>query len=71
MLNKSAFTDKIHKKLLKSELAIAPDISHPNIVRVHDLLKDEEHYYIAMEYAPLGDLYSYFIAKYEREGMNV
>ena len=63
VLKKRAFVDEIHKNLLMNELAIACKINHPNIVPVHDLLEDERHYYIVMEYAPLGDLKNHLIAE--------
>ena len=43
--------------LMKNELQILEGISHPNIMRVYELLHDEKYYYIVSEYIQDGHLY--------------
>jgi tetratricopeptide (TPR) repeat protein len=45
-----------HTEMFLDEARIVANLSHPNIVQVHDLGCDEQGFYIAMEYVPGGDL---------------
>jgi serine/threonine protein kinase len=38
------------------EYEVVAKVSHPNVVRIHDLGIADDHAYIAMEYFPAGDL---------------
>ena len=42
----------------KHELEIVEEISHPHIVRIYELMEDDENYYIIMELMKGGDLWS-------------
>lgn len=42
------------------EMGVLKSISHPNSVRVYELLEDKDHFYIVSELAREGDLYQYF-----------
>lgn len=44
------------EKYLPQELAALTHLHHKNIVRVHDIFRANERLYIAMEFAPNGDL---------------
>ena len=44
------------EQLNKNEFEIVEQIAHPNIVRVYDLLEDENNYYIVMELMRGGGL---------------
>jgi len=52
-------TDKKTIERFRNELKMARDISHKNVCRMYDLNKDEETYYITMEYVPGEDLKSF------------
>ena len=52
-------SSKINQKLMKSELQILEDISHPNIVRIFELLEDDSYYYCVAEIMKHGELYEY------------
>ena len=45
------------KALMENELQILEDISHPNIVRIFELLHDENNYYIVSELMRHGELF--------------
>lgn len=49
-----------HKDFLKvrKEVKILLGLQHENIVQVYDAFSDKHFYYIVMEYAPGGDLFS-------------
>ncbi len=46
---------------VKKEIEIMKDLSHPNIIRMYDVIyeNDFDNVNIVMEYAPLGNLYDY------------
>jgi serine/threonine protein kinase len=44
--------------LIKSEIAISKELSHPNIVKFIDEMEDEENYYILSEIIKGADLNS-------------
>lgn len=43
------------------EIAILRDISHPNIVRLHEMVETEKHIGIILEYASGGELFDYIL----------
>ena len=44
---------------MKNEIQILENISHPNIVRIYEIVHDDSNYYIISELMYLGDLYVY------------
>ena len=44
-------------KLLENELSILGSKSHPKIIRIADLMEDEENYYIFSEVVEGGELF--------------
>lgn len=48
--------NKIYRGLLQNEIQILRELSHPNIMKVHDLLEDENHYYVVSEYLKGGSV---------------
>lgn len=51
--------EAIRRKMLNSEIAVLEDTDHPNIAGPRDLLRDEQHCYIVMDYFADGDLFDY------------
>ena len=47
----------------KKEISILKKVNHPNIIKIYNVLEDEYNYYIIMEYASKGDLFSYIVNK--------
>ncbi len=43
--------------LLQNELSILGEKSHPNIIRIVDLIEDNENYYIVSEVVKGGELF--------------
>ena len=41
---------------LKYEIDVMKSLKHPNIVKLYDVIEDEEYYYLILEYCKLGDL---------------
>ena len=39
------------------------ELSHPNIVKLYDVLEDDEHLYLVLELAEKGQLYSKLLQK--------
>jgi serine/threonine protein kinase len=44
---------------LPRELDVWPRVSHPNIIRMHDYILNEQKIYMMLEYADGGDMLSY------------
>ncbi|MGD2089049.1 MAG: protein kinase [Candidatus Aminicenantes bacterium] len=49
-------TDAKYIEMFVDEAKIAAELSHPNIVQIHDLGKKDDYYFIAMEYVSGKDL---------------
>jgi serine/threonine protein kinase len=47
----------VYVKLLKNELSILSEKSHPNLIRIVDLIEDNECYYVVSEVVKGGELF--------------
>ena len=47
------------KNLMEKEIHIFSQISHPNIVRIYEVLEDANNYYIVSELMEHGQLYDF------------
>ena len=47
------------KNLMEKEIHIFSQISHPNIVRIYEVLEDANNYYIVSELMEHGELYDF------------
>ena len=43
--------------MLNNELAILGEKSHPNLIRIVDLMEDDENYYVVSEVVKGGELF--------------
>ena len=57
MAKKMIEKQKIYVKLLKNELTILGEKSHPNIIRIIDLIEDDDNYYVVSELVKGGELF--------------
>lgn len=57
MTKKQIEKQKIYVKLLENELSILGSKSHPNIIRIIDLIEDDENYYVVSEAVKGGELF--------------
>ena len=53
---------------MMGELQILEDTSHPNILRIYELLHDENFYFIITEFVRYGELFD-FITKRSKSSM--
>jgi serine/threonine protein kinase len=59
------------KARVEQELRLLPLLNHPHIVKVYDVVEDEDRYMIVMEYLTGGELFRYIVKNRrinEREG---
>ena len=56
-------------KNLENEINVQRKISHTNIIKVYDVMMDEENIYIVMEYADGGNLFHYIRKRKKLEEM--
>ena len=57
MSKKAIKKHEIYVQLLENELAILGSKSHPNIIRVVDLIEDNDNYYVVSELVKGGELF--------------
>jgi serine/threonine protein kinase len=50
-----------NEERLHKEIRILQALDHPNIVLLRDVIRDEEHLYLVMEYLEGGELFDYII----------
>ena len=46
---------------MMNELKVLETTVHPNIVRLYELLNDDEYYYVVSEYLKHGELYDFIV----------
>lgn len=59
---KSIKTKRLSNKViqnLNSEIEILLNINHPNIIKIHDVIKSKEHIHLVLDYCDGGDLYNF------------
>lgn len=57
MTKKQIEKQKIYVQLLQNELSILGSKSHPNIIRIIDLIEDADNYYVVSEAVKGGELF--------------
>ena len=57
MTKKQIEKQKIYVQLLQNELSILGSKSHPNIIRIVDLLEDDDNFYVVSEVVKGGELF--------------
>ena len=49
--------EEIYEELLQNELTLLAKNSHPNLIRIIDLMEDDENYYVVSELVRGGELF--------------
>lgn len=64
IMERSCSKGETRENLLQNEIDILCDVTHPNILEIYELLKDDIHYFIVCEYIEGGQLFEYMQLKY-------
>lgn len=48
---------------MKDELKVLEEVSHPNIMRIYELLHDDHLYFIVSEFLRYGEMYDYIVQR--------
>ena len=71
---KSRLSSPELEERFEAEIRIFQGLSHPNIVSLYDLLKDDLNYYVFMEFCPNGELFQHIVDNgklSEQEGQTI
>ncbi|OHT03851.1 Calcium/calmodulin-dependent protein kinase type 1 [Tritrichomonas foetus] len=63
VIEKKAISTPSLKAKFESEIRILQQLSHPNIVQLYDLLKDDDRIYIIMEFCSGGELFEHILER--------
>ena len=55
---------------MENELVILEETSHPNIMRIYELLHDLKFYYVISEYIRYGELYEFIVEQQKLGGVS-
>ena len=56
--NPLAHIDRAHLRQFEKEAHLLRQLDHPNIVRLHEILKDNAHVHLVMDYCAGGELFA-------------
>ena len=63
IISKNRITDKNELSRIKREMSILKKLNHPNIIKIFEIIENENKFYFIMEYATGGELYNYIVSK--------
>ncbi|CAD8103409.1 unnamed protein product [Paramecium sonneborni] len=63
MLEKSRIENQCDLVRVQREICILRKVSHPNVIKLYEILESESCVYLVMEYVKGGELYDYIIKK--------
>ena len=61
ILEKKKITSKKDLERIEKEIKYMKILNHPNIVKIYEIIEDENNFYISMEYVPGGELFNYIV----------
>ena len=61
IMKKKKMQTEEHKLRLEREISILKELHHINIIKIHKIIKEQDNYYIVMEYCEEGELFNYII----------
>lgn len=56
--------NELLQQRFEQEIRIIQQLRHPGIVQLYDLIKDEENYYLIMEFCPNGELFHHIVERH-------
>ena len=62
IINKKKLKQKMKNTIFRENEIIAK-LNHPNIIKIYNVLEDEQNFYIIMEYCVRGELFDYIVKK--------
>ena len=61
ILEKEKIVDQSDIERVSREIQILKLIRHPNIIQLYEIIEDNTHLYLIMEYAVGGELFEYIV----------
>ena len=61
ILEKKKINSKKDLERIEKEIKYMKILNHPNIVKIYEIIEDENNFYISMEYVPGGELFNYIV----------
>ena len=61
IIAKASLRNKADKKRISREIKILKASNHRHIIKMYEILESATHFYIVMEYASMGELFSYIV----------
>ena len=61
ILEKKKINSKKDLERIEKEIKYMKILNHPNIVKIYEIIEDENNFYIVMEYVPGGELFNYIV----------
>ena len=61
ILEKNKIINEKDLERIEKEIKYLKMLNHPNIVKIYEIIEDENNYYISMEYVPGGELFNYIV----------
>ena len=61
ILEKNKIINQKDLERIEKEIKYMKMLNHPNIVKIYEIIEDENNYYISMEYVPGGELFNYIV----------
>lgn len=63
ILEKSRIRDSADVERVVREIKILKLLDHPNIVKLYEIIENDDRIYLIMEYASGGELFDYIVSK--------
>ena len=61
ILEKRKINNKKDLERIEKEIKYMKILNHPNIVKIYEIIEDENNFYISMEYVSGGELFNYIV----------
>ena len=61
ILEKKKINNEKDLERIKKEIKYLKMLNHPNIVKIYEIIENENNFYISMEYVPGGELFNYIV----------